>query len=82
MNILQTYYKHVTNMLQTYFKHISKTLQLISYYFQIIMMPVKDTDQDMASKNNVEFNVRELQQDDMIIELDYETDSAASNVMI
>ena len=46
------------------------------------MMPVKDTDQDMASKNNVEFNVRELQQDDMIIELDYETDSAASNVMI
>ena len=43
------------------------------------MMPVKDTDQDKASKNNVEFNIRELRQDDVIIEfLDYETDNAAS----
>ena len=45
-------------------------------------MPVKDvidTDQDKASKNNVEFNIRELRQDEVIIEfLDYETDSAAS----
>ena len=43
------------------------------------MMPVKDTDQDKASKKNVVFNIRELRQDDVIIEfLDYETDSAAS----